>query len=104
MHHIEGKVQISHQNLSPQAHPFFFFVQIISTPQCKAFICDGCKAKIDEHYQFKMQCIRNVNLQRFNNGSVVAVAETPGSTTEGSEPSATTSALVEAIPTSSKVD
>ncbi|XP_055595859.1 uncharacterized protein LOC129746287 [Uranotaenia lowii] len=49
-------------------------LQIISTPQCKAFICDGCKAKIDEHYQFKMQCIRNVNLQRFNGPIQAALA------------------------------
>ncbi|XP_029730748.1 uncharacterized protein LOC109408741 [Aedes albopictus] len=76
-------------------------LKIISTPQCKAFICDGCKAKIDEHYQFKMQCIKNVNLQRFNNGTIGPIAETPGSSTEGSEPTATASALVEAIPSSS---
>lgn len=79
----------------------FSIIKIISTPQCKAFICDGCKAKIDEHYQFKMQCIKNVNLQRFNNGTIGPIAETPGSSTEGSEPTATASALVEAIPSSS---
>lgn len=48
-------------------------LKIISTKETKAFICDGCKAKIDEHYQFKMQCIRNVNLQRFNTGAAAAV-------------------------------
>lgn len=49
-------------------------LKIISTKETKAFICDGCKAKIDEHYQFKMQCIRNVNLQRFNTGAAVGAA------------------------------
>lgn len=49
-------------------------LKIISTKETKAFICDGCKAKIDEHYQFKMQCIRNVNLQRFNTGAAAVGA------------------------------
>ncbi|EDS26748.1 conserved hypothetical protein [Culex quinquefasciatus] len=49
-------------------------LKIISTKDIKAFICDGCKAKIDEHYQFKMQCIRNVNLQRFNTGAAAVGA------------------------------
>ncbi|XP_062562103.1 uncharacterized protein LOC134225767 [Armigeres subalbatus] len=79
-------------------------LKIISTPHCKAFICDGCKAKIDEHYQFKMQCIKNVNLQRFNNGTIGPVAVTTGSSTEVEEPPPTGSALMDAIPSSSKVD
>lgn len=53
-------------------------LKIISTKETKAFICDGCKAKIDEHYQFKMQCIRNVNLQRFNTGAAAAVGAAAG--------------------------
>lgn len=79
-------------------------IQIISSPQCKAFICDGCKAKIDEHYQFKMQCIRNVNLQRFNN-AIGTGAVAPSNGIESSEPPATgTMELMEAVPSSSKVD
>ncbi|XP_065081100.1 uncharacterized protein LOC135703725 [Ochlerotatus camptorhynchus] len=77
-------------------------LKIISSPQCKAFICDGCKAKIDEHYQFKMQCIRNVNLQRFNN-AIGTGGATPSNGSESSEPPAT-GTLMEAVPSSSKVD
>uniref|UniRef100_A0A1Q3FF54 ZAD domain-containing protein n=1 Tax=Culex tarsalis TaxID=7177 RepID=A0A1Q3FF54_CULTA len=64
-------------------------LKIISTKETKAFICDQCKAKIDEHYQFKMQCIRNVNLQRFNTGAAAVgaaagVSPGPGPVASGS--------------------
>lgn len=86
-------------------------LKIISTKETKAFICDGCKAKIDEHYQFKMQCIRNVNLQRFNTGAAVGAAAgiSPGPIAGGSNSvgveanGAALAAIAPATPSSSSV-
>ncbi|XP_058460749.1 uncharacterized protein LOC131436190 [Malaya genurostris] len=81
-------------------------LKIISTPQCKAFICDSCKTKIDEHYQFKMQCIRNVNLHRLNTSGINGDSgSSSNSTDDSSGPiNVASSEIVECVPGSSKGD